>query len=67
MATIISIDRYVKLGEQTMATPDGRLAGDILSKNLCSTVARDRRCDRNYRHRDIVLIYKRSKGNGKFI
>ena len=30
------------LGEQTMATPDGRLAGEILSKNLCSTVSMDK-------------------------
>lgn len=41
-AALFSIDRYVKLGEQTMATPDGRLAGEILSKNLCSTVSMDK-------------------------
>ena len=42
-AALFSIDRYVKRGELTMATPDGRLAGEILSKNLCSTVAMDRK------------------------
>lgn len=41
-AALFSIDKYVTLGEKTMATPDGRLAGEILSKNLCSTVAMDR-------------------------
>ena len=41
-AALFSIDRYVRLGEQTMATPDGRLAGEILSKNLCSTVSMDK-------------------------
>ena len=41
-AALFSIDRYVRLGEQTMATPDGRLAGEILSKNLCPTVAMDK-------------------------
>ena len=30
------------MGELTMATPDGRLAGEILSKNLCSTVSMDK-------------------------
>ena len=41
-AALFSIDRYVKMGELTMATPDGRLAGEILSKNLCSTVSMDK-------------------------
>ena len=41
-AALFSIDRYVRLGERTMATPDGRLAGEILSKNLCSTVSMDK-------------------------
>ena len=39
---LFSIDRYVDLGRKTMATPDGRHAGDILSKNLCATVGADK-------------------------
>ena len=27
---------------KTMATPDGRLAGEVLSKNLCATVGQDK-------------------------
>lgn len=40
---LFSINDYVHLGERTMATPDGRLAGEILSKNLCSTVGMDKK------------------------
>ena len=39
---LFSIDRYVRLGERTMATPDGRLSGEILSKNLCASVGMDK-------------------------
>lgn len=39
---LFSIDHYVPLGQRTMATPDGRRAGEILSKNLCATVGMDR-------------------------
>jgi len=41
-AGIFTIDHYIKLGKQTMATPDGRHAGDPLSKNLSATVGMDR-------------------------
>lgn len=41
-AACFSIDRYFTLGEKTMATPDGRLAGEPLSKNLCATTAMDK-------------------------
>lgn len=41
-AALFSIDHYVYLGERTMATPDGRRAGDPLSKNLCATVGMDK-------------------------
>lgn len=36
------IDRFVYYGEKTMATPDGRFAGEVLSKNLCATVGMDK-------------------------
>ena len=39
---LFSIDRYVDLGGKTMATPDGRREGEILSKNLCATVGADK-------------------------
>lgn len=39
---LFSIDNYVPLGERMMATPDGRLSGEILSKNLCASVGMDR-------------------------
>lgn len=42
-AAMFTVDYYVYLGERTMATPDGRLCGDILSKNLCATVAMDKK------------------------
>ena len=42
-ASLYSIDHCFFLGERTMATPDGRLAGDPLSKNLCATVGMDKK------------------------
>lgn len=41
-ASCFSIDNYVKDGKNTMATPDGRCAGDVLSKNLCPSTGMDR-------------------------
>ncbi|MBR5528531.1 MAG: hypothetical protein IKV97_05945, partial [Clostridia bacterium] len=41
-AGLFSIDNCFPLGEKTAATPDGRYAGEPLSKNLCSTTAKDR-------------------------
>ena len=41
-ASIYSIDHFVYYGEKTMATPDGRKQGEVLSKNLCATVGQDR-------------------------
>lgn len=41
-ASMISIDKYVANGARTMATPDGRFAGEPLSKNLCPMNGRDR-------------------------
>ena len=37
-----SIDYFVYFGERTMATPDGRKYGEVLSKNLCATVGQDK-------------------------
>ncbi len=37
-----SINKCFDMGAKTMATPDGRNAGDPLSKNLCATVGADR-------------------------
>ena len=42
-ASLFSINRYLYFGERTMATPDGRLAGEPLSKNLCATVGMDKK------------------------
>lgn len=42
-AALFSIDYGFQLGQLTMATPDGRLAGDPLSKNLCATVGMDKK------------------------
>jgi len=42
-ASLFSIDYFVYYGQKTMATPDGRLEGEILSKNLCSTVGMDKK------------------------
>ncbi len=41
-ASLISIDRAAYNGARTMATPDGRGAGEILSKNLSPTVGCER-------------------------
>lgn len=41
-AAMFSIDHFVKYGEKTMATPDGRMDGEVLSKNLCSSVGMDK-------------------------
>ncbi len=41
-AACFSIDRCFSLGKVTMATPDGRLAGEPLSKNLCASVGMDK-------------------------
>lgn len=42
-AALFSIDHYVRYGKETMATPDGRFGGDILSKNLCASVEMDKK------------------------
>jgi len=41
-AGCFSIDHCFELGEKTMATPDGRKAGEPLSKNLCAATGMDR-------------------------
>ena len=41
-AALFSIDICIRMGERTMATPDGRLAGEPLSKNLCASIGMDR-------------------------
>ena len=41
-AALFSIDHCFYLGERTMATPDGRYAGDPLSKNMSATVGMDK-------------------------
>ena len=42
-AAIYTIDHCFILGEKTGATPDGRKAGQPLSKNLCASTAMDRK------------------------
>ena len=42
-AALFSIDECFKVATKTMATPDGRKAGDILSKNLCASVGMDKK------------------------
>lgn len=42
-AALITIDHFVEYGTKTMATPDGRLAGEVLSKNLCATAGMDKK------------------------
>lgn len=42
-AALFSIDYFVEYGSKTMATPNGRKAGEVLSKNLCATVGQDKK------------------------
>lgn len=42
-AALFSIDNCFRTGERTMATPDGRKAGEPLSKNLCAVTAMDKK------------------------
>ena len=42
-AAIYTIDHCLKTGARTMATPDGRLAGEPLSKNFCAVTGMDRK------------------------
>lgn len=42
-AAFFTIDNCFKTGEKTMATPDGRKAGEPLSKNLCAVTAMDKK------------------------
>lgn len=39
---LFSVMSFTRLGERTGATPDGRLAGRPLSKNLCAAVGQDK-------------------------
>ena len=38
----LSIDKNVRYGKLMKATPDGRLAGEPLSKNMSSVIGMDR-------------------------
>lgn len=38
-----SIDWCWPYGQKTGATPDGRFAGDVLSKNMCATLSQDKK------------------------
>ena len=42
-ASNFTINRYVSMGKLTMATPDGRHAGDFISKNLSPTNGMDKK------------------------
>ena len=42
-AALFTIDKCFFAGKRTMATPDGRHAGDPLSKNLCATTGMDKK------------------------
>ncbi|MBR4864539.1 MAG: hypothetical protein IKU07_08180 [Oscillospiraceae bacterium] len=42
-AALYTIDHCIKTGKNTMATPDGRLAGTPLSKNLCAVTGMDKK------------------------
>ena len=42
-AALYTIDHCLKTGKNTMATPDGRLAGTPLSKNLCAVTGMDKK------------------------
>ena len=41
-AALFSINHCYPEGKNVMATPDGRLAGDPISKNLCASTAQDK-------------------------
>ncbi len=41
--SLFIIDWFVEFGSKTMSTPDGRVMGEILSKNLCATVGQDKK------------------------
>ena len=41
-AALFSIDRHLFIGKHTMATPDGRLCGEPISKNMSATVGMDK-------------------------
>ncbi len=41
-AGLFTIDECFRLGKVTMATPDGRFAGEPLSKNLCAVTGMDK-------------------------
>ena len=41
-ASLFCIDYFVYYGSKTMATPDGRMTGEVLSKNLCASVGQDK-------------------------
>lgn len=41
-ASMFTIDRFVEFGIKTMATSDGRKAGEVLSKNFCASVGMDK-------------------------
>lgn len=42
-AALFTIDTCFKTGEKTMATPDGRRAGEPLSKNICAVTGMDKK------------------------
>ena len=42
-AALYTIDHCIKTGAKTMATPDGRNAGEPLSKNLCAVTGQDKK------------------------
>ena len=42
-SALYTIDHCIKTGKNTMATPDGRLAGTPLSKNLCAVTGQDKK------------------------
>ena len=42
-AALYTIDHCIKTGAKTMATPDGRNAGQPLSKNLCAVTGMDKK------------------------
>jgi len=42
-SALYTIDHCIKTGAKTMATPDGRNAGEPLSKNLCAVTGQDKK------------------------